>query len=114
MGVTRSISISYGIPFKLKGKLADDADDAVDIEFLISDNYPGLEYDFAGGDYFGTAKHLVIIAGMGTTEYDKPLIKIAKYTKKKPSPEALGQLENFCLKYGLDFKPEWIVHSYSG
>lgn len=114
MGNTLSYGLVYGIPLEVKGQLAEDADEAIDIEFLIEDNYSLLQYDYAGYNHSNGGQSIVTIAGMGSTNYNEPMMDVGSLVKKAPSKEAMEQLEAFCSKYEIACTPSWYVHASYG
>lgn len=114
MGSTLTYGLVYGVPFEIKGKLADDAEEAIDIEFLISDNYSFLEYESAGYNKDGGVQSIAAIAGMGLTHYSEPMMDIGKVVKKTPSSKAMDELNAFCSKYKIPCNPSWYVYATYG
>jgi len=112
MGETRILGIGYGMTFKMTGQLDEDADDAIDIEYLIEDNYSELKYESAGNGWKGDIEHMIHVNNMAVFDYHVPTIDVTELVSKEPSPEALKQLKEFCDKYGFEFKPGWKIFNY--
>lgn len=114
MGETRKLGIGYGMGFELSGQLAEDADEACDIEYLIEDNYSLLSHDSSGNGWTGHTEDMILVTAMSTSDYSVSNIDVSALVAKEPAPEALSQLKEFCDKYGFEFKPGWKVFNYVG
>jgi hypothetical protein len=97
------------------GKLVYDEEEGEGLYEYIEDNYPLLELEFAGNQYYGAGTTIIAIKSTIINEYEH----ITSFDPKSLTftDEEANQLQDFMSKFGLSQtgrKPEWHLWYYSG
>lgn len=112
MGDTHATGIGYGIIFENNELLEEALEEAIDIEFLLADEYPLLVDHGAGNAWSGSTTQMILIDSTVYHDYSF-LIEVDAISTDIPHT-GLNQLKEFCDRFGFPFTPGWKIFSYLG
>lgn len=112
MGTTHSIGIGYGITYERRDELAEAIEEAIDIEFLLADEYPLLTDHHSGNAWSGNLTTFIMVDSTVSHDYSF-LIEINDFNTSIDET-GLNELKTFCERFSIPFKPSWKVFSYMG
>lgn len=112
MGTTHSTGMGYGITYENGGELAEAIEEAIDIEFLLADEYPLLTDHHAGNGWASSLTTFILIDS--TVLHDYSFLIETHDFDASINDAGLNELKSFCDRFNLPFKPSWKIFSYMG
>jgi hypothetical protein len=112
MGDTHAIGMGYGTVYTRTKALEEKLEEAIDIEFLLEDEYPLLVDHGAGNAWHHSVTTMVFIKA--TTHHDYSFLIEANTINTGIPQEGIDQLRSFCNKFDIPFRPSWKIFSYIG
>lgn len=112
MGDTHAVGMGYGVVYENSTSLEEKLEEAIDIEFLLEDEYPMLVTHSSGNAWKNSSVQMIFIKS--TTHYDYSFLIETEDLNTTIPETGLHQLRNFCLTFNLPFEPSWKIFSYLG
>lgn len=112
MGDTHITGMGFGIIYERTKELEQAIEKAIDIEFLLADEYPLLSDYHAGNAWSGSITSMILITS--TVQHDYSFFIETDSLNTSPSEKDITELMAFCKRFSLDFKPSWKIFSYLG
>lgn len=112
MGDTHALGMGYGVTYETTKSLEEKLEEAIDIEFLLEDEYPLLVDHGAGNAWHHSVTTMIFVKS--TTHHDYGFLIETETLNSDVPAEGKAQLISFCKRFDIPFSPSWKIFSYIG